>query len=253
MAFRLIDNREFEEGEIPIDSLSGKIIAVAGATGGIGEGVAKHLLQLGAKVIALGRSEEKLEKLRAYLIDIDKGELTTFPVDLDREHRGSQGYADRLREQFGRFDGAVVSIGNWGRADRRLLEVSDELWDQAIQDNLTSHFRLLRFLVPLIKSDGALIHFSGLSADAPYPGAGVIGLTNAAKKSLVLTMAVEQAHAGPRIYELIIGPIRTRERVAQGLAQAGWYSPGDLGAFASELMMGNTEASRQSLHYLVQR
>lgn len=140
-----------------------------------------------------------------------------------------------------------------GDANRRLLEVSDELWEQAIQNNLTSHFRTLRLLVPLLKEDGSLVHFSGLSADAPYPGAGVIGLTNAAKKSLVLTMADEQERTGPKIYELIIGPIRTRERVEQGLARENWYDPGELGAFVTALILGNTEASQKSLHYLVQR
>jgi NAD(P)-dependent dehydrogenase (short-subunit alcohol dehydrogenase family) len=234
-----------------LNRLSGKTVAVAGATGGIGEGVTKYLLQQGAKVVALGRNEAKLDQLKSYLSEVGEGELVTIPIDLGQDYAGNREVGNRLREQFGHFDGAVVSIGNWGNANMRLLEVSDELWEKAIQDNLTSHFRTLRLLVPLLKERAALIHFSGLSADMPYPGAGVIGLTNAAKKSLVLTMSIEQEHIGPRIYELIIGPIRTRERVAQGMAQAHWYDPGELGEFVFELIRGGTEASLKSLHYLV--
>lgn len=236
-----------------MNELSGKTIVVAGATGGIGEGVTKLLLQHGAKVVALSRSKDKLEKLRAYLSSIDTGSLVTMQADLDQDQEVSREVYHRLKEQFGYFDGAVVTIGTWGEANRMLIDVTDELWEQTIKDNLTSHFRTLRTLVPLLKRDGALIHVSGLSADRPYPGAGVIGLTNAAKKSLVLTMATEQESIGPRIYELIIGPIRTRERVARGVARSNWYDPEDLGGFISELIQGETEASQKPLHYMIQR
>ncbi|MDQ0114872.1 SDR family oxidoreductase [Paenibacillus harenae] len=236
-----------------MNKLFGKTIVVAGATGGIGEGVTKLLLQHGAKVVALSRNEEKLEQLRAYLSGVDTGNLITLKENLDQDQAGSREVSDRLKEQFGHFDGAIVTIGNWGAANRSLIDVSDELWEQAVQDNLTSHFRTLRTLVPLLKKDGALIHLSGLSADTPYPGAGIIGLTNAAKKSLVLTMAAEQGSIGPRIYELMIGPIRTRERVTRGIARSNWYDPEDLGVFMSELIQGDTEASQKPLHYMVQR
>ncbi|QYR23559.1 SDR family oxidoreductase [Paenibacillus sp. sptzw28] len=237
-----------------MNRLFGKTIVVAGATGGIGEGVTKLLLQHGAKVVALGRNEDKLEQLRVYLSSsVDTSNLITLQVNLDQDREGSREVYDKLKERFGYLDGAVVAIGTWGEANRRLIDVSDELWEQAIQDNLTSHFRTLRTLVPLLKTDGALIHLSGLSADSPYPGAGLIGLTNAAKKSLVLTMAAEQESIGPRIYELIIGPIRTRERVARGVARANWYDPEDLGGFMSELIQGDTEASQKPLHYMIQR
>ncbi|MBD0384669.1 SDR family oxidoreductase [Paenibacillus sedimenti] len=235
-----------------MNSLSGKTIVVAGATGGIGEGITKLLLQHGAKVVALSRSEEKFESLRVYLSGVDTGNLITMQADLDQDQEGSYEVYQRLKERFGGFDGAVVTIGTWGNANRRLIDVSDELWDQTIKDNLTSHFRTLRTLVPLLKTDGALIHLSGLSADGPYPGAGVIGLTNAAKKSLVLTMAAEHESTGPRIYELIIGPIRTRERVARGVARSNWYNPEDLGVFISELIQGDTEAAQKPLHYMIQ-
>lgn len=233
--------------------VSGKKIIVAGATGGIGEGVSKLLLQRGATVVALARNKEKLKNLKVYLSNIKAGDLITMQADFDQDEDRSLDLRNSLKEKLSSIDGAVITIGSWGNANTRLLDVSDELWKQTIQDNLTSHFRALRILVPLLKQDGALIHLSGLSADSPYPGAGVIGLTNAAKKSLVLTMAVEQRATGPRIYELIIGPIRTRERVTRGVARANWYDPEDIGGFIYELIQGNTPASQESLHYMIQR
>jgi len=237
-----------------MNTLAGKTIVVAGATGGIGEGVTKLLLRHGATVVALSRTEDKLQGLTTYLSrESTDNNLITMQANLDQDQEGTRELHRRLRDRFGSFDGAVIAIGNWGNANNRVIDVSDELWTQTLQDNLTSHFRALRALVPLLKQDGALIHLSGLSADGPYPGAGVIAMTNAAKKSLVLTMAAELEATGPRVYELILGPIRTRERVSRGLARANWYNPEDVGEFISELIQGETQASRNHLHYMVQR
>jgi len=236
-----------------MDMLVGKTIIVAGATGGIGEGVTKLLLRHGATVVALSRTEDKLQGLAAYLSNENTDRLIPLQANLDQEQEGTRELQRRLLERFGPFDGAVIAIGNWGHANNTVVEVSDELWSQTLNDNVTSHFRALRTLVPMLKPDGALVHISGLSADGPYPGAGVIAMTNAAKKSLVLTLAAEQESTGPRVYELIVGPIRTRERVTRGVARASWYDPEDVGEFISEIVVGRTQASRHPLHYMVQR
>jgi len=236
-----------------MNELSGKTVIVAGAAGGIGEGVTRRLLEHGATVAALSRSEKNLERLQSYVSDVSTGTFVALRADLDQDEDGSRELRRTLHGRFGPADGAVVAIGNWGHANRSMLDVSDEAWSQSLKDNLTSHFRAMRILVPLVKPNGALVHLSGLSADGPYPGAGLIGLTNAAKKSLVLTMAAEREVDGPRIYELILGPIRTRERVARGVAMPRGYRPEDIGERIAELVRGGTAASRSALHYMIQR
>lgn len=233
--------------------LTGKKIIVLGATGGIGEGITRQLLRNGATVVALSRTDEKAQRLMNYVSDIKKGVLVPLVTNIDQPVNESKIIQDQLADQFGQFDGAIITIGNWGKSGIPLVEITDNMWDQAIKDNLTSHFRAVRTLIPLLKEDGALIHLSGLSADRPYPGAGLIGLTNAAKKSLILTLAAEHSNQGPRIYEIIIGPIRTRERIKLGVARNNWFNPEDIGEFSSELILGNNPTSDENLHYLVER
>lgn len=235
-----------------VNDLMGKKIVVVGATGGIGEGITRQLLSDGATVIALSRSEEKVKGLIAYVSDINRGQLIPLSISLDQPEDESKKVQLQLAE-FGPFDGAIITIGAWGKSGVPLHTSTDDMWAQALQDNLTSHFRAVRILMPLLQENGALIHFSGLSADGPYPGAGLIGLTNAAKKSLILTLAAEQSQQGPRIYEIILGPIRTRERINQGVARSNWFNPEDIGAFSSELILGHTSASAEGLHYFIQR
>lgn len=233
--------------------LTGKKIMVLGATGGIGEGITRQLLQNGATVVALSRTDEKVKELTNYVSDIHSGEFIPLAMNIDQPNNESEIIQNQLAHQFGQIDGAIITIGAWGKTGIPLINITDNMWDQAITDNLTSHFRAIRILIPLLKESGALIHLSGLSADRPYPGAGLIGLTNAAKKSLILTLAAEQSHLGPRIYEIIIGPIRTRKRIKSGIAQNNWFNPEDIGEYSSELILGNTPASDETLHYLVER
>ena len=233
--------------------LTGKKIIVLGATGGIGEGMTRQLLHNGATVVAISRTNEKAKELTNYVSDIQSGEFIPLAVNIDQPENESIIIQNQLANQFGQFDGAIITIGAWGKTGIPLINITDNMWDQAIQDNLTSHFRAIRILVPLLKVSGALIHLSGLSADGPYPGASLIGLTNAAKKSLILTLAAEQSHQGPRIYEMIIGPIRTRERIKNGIARNNWLNPEDIGEYSSELILGDTPAANENLHYLVER
>ena len=50
-------------------NLTGKLALVTGATGGIGQSIVKALANQGAKVIMVGRNEEKLQNLKQELSD----------------------------------------------------------------------------------------------------------------------------------------------------------------------------------------
>jgi NAD(P)-dependent dehydrogenase (short-subunit alcohol dehydrogenase family) len=231
--------------------LSGRTVVVAGATGGIGEGITLALLRQGATVVATGRSEERLAGLAAYAEDSGPGTLITHRIHFGDPD--SESVRARL-SAYGALDGAVISIGDWGSPERTgILDTSDAEWHSMIASNLTSHFHALRALTPLLSPDGALVHLSGFSAEIPYPFAALVGATNAAKKSLVSSLTAELGGAGPRVYELIIGPIRTRPRAALGADSPGWFSAEDLGRHAGRLIAGDGSHTKDPLQYLVTR
>lgn len=231
-------------------NLTGKTIAVVGSTGGIGEGIIKQLLKNNATVIAIGRNKDKLEKLSQYVSDISNGKLHEFVMDLDQNETMRELIQTKIQNQFGELDGVIVTVGSWVQSGIPLVQTSDDMWENAIKNNLTSHYRIVRTMVPLLKPEGAFIHLSGLSADMPYPGSALIGLTNAAKKSMILTLAKELENRGPRVFEIIIGPINTRNRLQKG---PNWFRPEDIGEYASELLLGNTSLSSSTLHYLIEK
>lgn len=222
---------------------------VAGATGGVGEGVVRALLRAGRSVIAVGRDAGRLEEMHGHLADAPTERLIALAGDLGGRDAGE--LAGSIAGH-GPLAGAVVSIGAWAGGGP-LVELDDNEWDRGIADNLTSHFRALRALVPLVARRGALVHLSGLSADRPFPGAALVGATNAAKKSLVLSLAEERRGAGPRVYELILGMIRTRPRRAAGHDDEGWFAAEDVGRYALKLIEGSAPDTDQPLRYLIDR
>ncbi|MFF4500617.1 SDR family NAD(P)-dependent oxidoreductase [Streptomyces sp. NPDC001401] len=57
------------EGSLAEPFLQSRTVLVVGATGGIGEGVTRALLEVGATVVAAGRSEARLQGLAPYTAD----------------------------------------------------------------------------------------------------------------------------------------------------------------------------------------
>jgi NADP-dependent 3-hydroxy acid dehydrogenase YdfG len=209
------------------------------------------LLRQGATVVATGRSEERLASLADYATEAGSGTLITHAVNVG--DADSESVRDQL-SGYGVLDGAVVTIGDWGSPGRTaVLDTSDAEWQSMIDSNLTSHFHALRTLTPLLSRDGALVHLTGFSAEIPYPFAALVGATNAAKKSLVTSLMAELDGAGPRVYELVIGPIRTRPRAAIGADSPGWFSAEDLGRHAGRLVAGTGPHAADPLQYLITR
>ncbi|MDD5367780.1 MAG: SDR family NAD(P)-dependent oxidoreductase [Anaerolineaceae bacterium] len=234
----------------PSSSLESKTVLVAGATGGIGEGITLSLIRAGAHVIAAGRDRDRLDTLARYIGSAGQDRLILHEIDVSQAD--SAAVQQDLARPFTRLDGVVIAIGNWGPPGRcGILETSDETWNQMVADNLTSHFRALRSLTPLLDLTGALVHLSGFSAEIPYPYSALVGATNAAKKSLVRSLMAELGANGPRIYELIIGPIRTRPRAAMGADSPAWLSAEQLGDHIAGLISGSSPFAEYQIQYLL--
>lgn len=238
-------------------SLGGRCVLVAGAAGGVGEGITRSLLCEGATVIAVSRSAQRLAELERHLKDDDAiakggGELVQFSVDMADPDWPET--STRLTNSFGRLDGAVITIGDWGQPGRRsIMDTSNATWEEMISANLTSRFRAIRTLVPALAPHGALVTLAGFSADLAFPGSAAIAAANAATKSLVRSLAAELELTGPRAYVLLLGMIRTRPRMGAGIDNPDWYSADQIGDHVTELVAGRGAHREATVHYLVER
>ncbi len=160
--------------------LTGRKALVTGATGGLGEAIARALHAQGAIVGLHGTREEKLKQLAAELGD----RTFVFPADLsDREAVKALG--QKAEEEMGGVD---ILVNNAGvTRDGLFVRMSDEDWDTVLNVNLTSVFNLTRELThPMMRRRGGrIINITSIVGVTGNPGqanycaskAGLIGFT----------------------------------------------------------------------------
>lgn len=134
------------------DALRDKIILVTGAGDGIGRACALNFARLGATVILLGRTQEKLETV--YDAIKAAGGLTPAMVPLNLAAAGPREFAqlaDMFDAEFHRLDGIVHCAAILG--DITPLELySADTWTQVMQVNLSAPTFLTQAMLPLLKA-----------------------------------------------------------------------------------------------------
>ncbi|WP_407051743.1 3-oxoacyl-[acyl-carrier-protein] reductase [Methyloraptor flagellatus] len=117
--------------------LTGKVALVTGATGGIGNAIARTLHARGATVALSGTRAEVLEGLKAEL-----GERAhVFAANLS-DRASVDALVPAVEAGLGKLD---ILVNNAGiTRDNLFMRMKDEEWDQVIEVNLTAGFRLSR-------------------------------------------------------------------------------------------------------------
>jgi len=233
-----------------MDTLVGKTAVVLGGTGGVGEGIVKMLLTGGATVVVPTRSAFKKNRLQQYLGPELAQNLVVHLGTVDNEEN-ALNLIQYLHQNYKHIDIAVASLGGWHQG-YPLYSYPVAEWERILRDNLTSHFLAIKTLVPLLHpKESYYFHINGYSADEPLPMAGPVAMTAAAQKSLIQTLAREVDRTGIQVYELILGPIKTRARLHDGFGEDDWYLPEDIGAYIRGLVRLGQQ--HEVVHYLLRK
>lgn len=120
---------------------SQRIVAISGASAGIGESLLKEFVKYGAKVIANGRRKEKLEdvvnKLASY-----RSQIRSVVGDIAEEKTVEEIFA-RSKSEFGRYPDTVVVNAGRGLVGS-LLESDLKQWQNLIETNIYGASLLMR-------------------------------------------------------------------------------------------------------------
>jgi len=177
---------------------AGKRVLLAGATGGIGQAIAAELAGAGARLILVGRNEEKLAALQQRL----PGEHAVMVADLDDPKQ-----RDRV-VQYCRQHGVDIFVNAVGVMDFRLFDAQDPAAvSRMVQTNMLSPMLLCQSLVPLLKQreQAAIVNIGSIFGSIGHPGFtaycatkfGLRGFTEALQRELA-DSSVRVSYLAPR-------------------------------------------------------
>jgi NAD(P)-dependent dehydrogenase (short-subunit alcohol dehydrogenase family) len=153
------DPRTHEPGPA---ELQGRVIAVTGASRGIGRAVAADCARHGAEVILIGRSERKLQAVQNEIEAERHGCSSVAVLDLERALASDYDrLADAVLERYGRLDGLVHNAATLGVLSP--IEHYDvPTWCRVLHVNLTAAFALTQVLLPALKrsADASIVFTS---------------------------------------------------------------------------------------------
>ena len=133
-----------------MSGIQGKVVAITGASGGIGEATALLLAERGAKLI-LGARRLDLLKSLSNRIAMAGGECVYAPTDV-RRRDDLTGLVGLARERFGKLDVLVSNAGIGPIAPLDDLSVSD--WEDMIDVNLKGFLYGIAAALPGFRSQG---------------------------------------------------------------------------------------------------
>ena len=197
--------------------LTGRKALVTGASGGIGEEIARALHEQGAIVGLHGTRQEKLETLAAELGD----RVKIFPANLgDRD--AVKALAQKAESEL---EGIDVLVNNAGiTKDGLFVRMSDDDWDSVLEVNLTSVFRLTRELThPMMRRRfGRIINITSVVGVTGNPGqanycaskAGMIGFTKSLAQEIATRNITVNCVAPGFIESAMTGKLNDKQKDA---------------------------------------
>jgi len=144
--------------------LAGRVIAITGASSGIGRAVALACARFGANVILVGRNARKLEAVHTEIETAGGPEPIIALLDLEKAIASDYDQlASAVLERFGRLDGLLHNAGILGTLSP--TEHYDvPTWCRVMHVNVTAAFALTQVLLPALKqSKDASVLFTSSS------------------------------------------------------------------------------------------
>ncbi|MCK4704580.1 MAG: 3-oxoacyl-ACP reductase FabG [Gammaproteobacteria bacterium] len=170
-----------------MSKLEGEIALVTGASRGIGKAIAEQLKADGATVIGTATTEGGAEKISAYLGEGGKG-MCLNVTDAD-------SIAAVIKQISSDFGDVSILVNNAGiTRDNLLMMMKDDQWNDIIDTNLTSIFRLCKAVVrKMMKArKGRIINIGSVVGSSGNPGqtnysaakAGLLGFTKSLAREI---------------------------------------------------------------------
>lgn len=169
--------------------LSGKVVLISGATGGMGEETAKLLSKEGCKLALFARREEKLKKLYDKLSN-DKTECIYKKCDV-KNIKNVKEAVEFTHKKFGKIDIAILASGILVPIPIEIF--NSDLIRDSMETNFFGHLYFIEQLLPIMKAQrsGTVAAVSTLPDKRGVPGWSTYGCSKAAVSWLMDSLRAE--------------------------------------------------------------
>jgi NAD(P)-dependent dehydrogenase (short-subunit alcohol dehydrogenase family) len=166
-------------------SVTGKVVLIAGGSGGLGRTIVPAFLAAGARVVTADRNPS---------VDHNDGRLI-LKADVTDE-ADVRRLVDEVTRKFGRLDVLVNLVG--GFATGRVMDTDVSLWQRMLTVNVTSAFLLSKAVLPHMveRGTGRILHMAAWAAVEPFPGAAAYLVAKSGLLALINVLALELKGSG---------------------------------------------------------
>jgi clavulanate-9-aldehyde reductase len=187
--------------------LSNQVVAVTGASSGIGEATALACARAGAAVALAARRGERIEAL-AQKISSEGGRAIAVPTDVGEED-DARAFVERAQAELGRLD---VLINNAGVMLLGPIEHAEtEEWRRMIHANVFGVLYCTHAALPLMKAQGSghIVNVSSVAGRFARVGSGVYNLTKFGVGAFSESLRQEAVPMGVRVTLIEPGAVAT--------------------------------------------
>ena len=196
----------------PQVDLSGRVVMVTGASGGLGRAVTLACASRGATLVLHGRVVRKLEAIYDEIVAAGHPQPTIVPLDLNVASSDDFGHvASAIRAQLGRLDAlvhAAASLGSLGPIEHQSFDV----WQKVLRVNLAAAMAISRSLLPLLLKapDASVVLTLDARGEDPRAYWGAYAAAKSGLSALASTLADEwENRPNLRVNAVVPGPIRS--------------------------------------------
>jgi NAD(P)-dependent dehydrogenase (short-subunit alcohol dehydrogenase family) len=207
----------------------GKVVLVAGGTGGLGRAVTLAFLAEGARVVATYRGKEEFDALKN-AAGKNESNLEGHAVDVTDEIAVRQ-LIEKIVGKFRRLDAMVNTVGGYV-GGTKLWDLETKVFDQMLALNLRAGYTLSRAAVRamLKEGHGAIVNVAAKAAFDHAGGAAAYAASKSAAVALLDSLAADLKGTGVRVNSILPSIIDTEmNRKAMPTADfSKWPKPEDI-------------------------
>lgn len=210
-------------------SYPGKVVLVAGGTGGLGRSVSLAFLAEGATVVATYRNERGFAALQT-AAGVQASKLEGSQVDVTDES-AVRALIESITAKHGRVDIVVNTVGAYA-GGIKLWELDPKIFERMLDLNLRSGFVLARHAVPamLKQGSGVLVNVAAKAAFDHAAGAAAYATSKAAAVALMDCLAADLKGTDVRVNTVLPSIIDTEpnRRAMPGASFDQWPKPEEI-------------------------